>query len=276
MRLLGNDTECDHPLPSAKAQVPSFSNGIIKAPLSSHILDSIPSLFPIYLPFKAQHSLLVHLQHLLEFSCYNFGLRVIPATLRQRGWVCAESVELNRWTDEFLKTQNIFSDTKNDTKILTELCRSIANIRHAAVHRIAVNAKGMEQFLLDAEALATLLNDAECTDKIANLRRETLATMEELQRNKQILHSKLNETLHEIATRRQELDRLEATAIAEMGIEDQEYQNLAGKCVDKTMALSKGPFSTALDTEKEVEIKADNSDEDQPQDFWDAYLGDTG
>ncbi|KIM95471.1 hypothetical protein OIDMADRAFT_67125, partial [Oidiodendron maius Zn] len=189
---------------------------------------------PIYLPFRTQHGLLVHLQKLLEGICYDFGKREIPDLLQHRGWDCVESVELNRWTDEFLKRQRKFPASKHDKKPLEQLFRSIANIRHAAVHRIPVSAKGIEKFLLDAEALATLLGDAKNTEKIAKLRRETQAT---------------------------ELKRLESIAIAEMEREDREYQILAGKSVDDAIAPSEASFSTAIEEEKETVNRADETDD---------------
>jgi flagellar motility protein MotE (MotC chaperone) len=189
-------------------------------------------------------------------------------------------VKLNRWTEEFLKRQRKFPASEHVKKPLEQLFRSIANIRHAAVHRIRVSAKGLEQFLLDAEALAILLGDAEKTEKIAKLRRETQATMEELQRNKHFLRSRLEETLRGIAAQREELKHLEGIAIAEMEREDREYQILAGKSVDDAIAPSEASFSTAIDTEKETvtgvdetdDMDEDEDDVDQPGDAWDMNI----
>ncbi|KAI3317001.1 hypothetical protein HD806DRAFT_516348 [Xylariaceae sp. AK1471] len=258
------EAQYDHLLTSTEVQtevqtLPSFKKQD-NAPSSSQVLASIPPLFPVYLPFQAEHRLLVRLQDLLELTCYDFGKRTMPEILQQRGWDCAESVELNRWVDVLGKNQVVIPDTKSLKKPLDQLFKSIANIRHTAVHRIRVNVKGIEQFLLDAEALATLLGDTGYVGKIAKLRRETQATIEELQRNKHFLRSRLGDTLRGIMVQREELQRLEDEAIAEMKREDTEYQMLAGRSISETLTTSEASFSTAIDTRKESVTGADDMD----------------
>ncbi|KAH6874530.1 hypothetical protein B0T10DRAFT_204847 [Thelonectria olida] len=223
-------------------------------------LPPMPPLLPIYLPFKAQHKLLVHLQNVLEVACYNFGKRTIPDTLQRRGWDCAESVELNRWTEEFLSQQESFPDKEHISKPLDQFFRSIANIRHTAVHRHRICAKSIDQFLLDAEALAILLGDADCTRHIVELRREIQVAVEELERNKQFLRSTLGKNLEEIVVKRAELQRMEEMAIAEMKRKEEEYQILAGKRLEDAMASSVASSSTAIDTEMRFISGPDNAD----------------
>ncbi|UNI16717.1 hypothetical protein JDV02_003130 [Purpureocillium takamizusanense] len=222
---------------------------------------SLPPLFPIYLPFKSQHNLLVHLQHLLEAICYDFGRRAVPELLQRRGWDCAEAVELNRWTEEFAKLHEPFPANERIKKPLGQLLRSVANIRHTAVHRIRVSAKGVEQFLLDAEALALLLGDIKQVDNISKMRRETQAATEELQRNKQFLRSRLEDTLKGLAAQREELKLLEDNAIAELEREDRDYEILAGKSVDEAIAPSEASFSTAVETDANTMIRVHNTDD---------------
>lgn len=188
---------------------------------------------PAYLPSTTQHQLLVHLQHILELTCYEFGTRVMPDTLRQRGWDCAESVELNRWIGEFLKRQKmLFTRTESIQKPLHELLRSVSNIRHCAVHRRRVSTKGLGQFLLDAEALSTLLGDVGRSREIAMLRKKTQATMDELEHNTQHLRLKLDETLRDTAAQRVQLRSTEDTAIAETERLEATFKILAGKVVE--------------------------------------------
>lgn len=240
-------------------------------------VNSIPRLFPVYLPFTAQHAILVHLQKLLESICYAYGKEKMPDILQNRGWDCAESVELNRWTEEFLKIQHrLLGDTATKTP-LDQLLRSVANIRHTAVHRIKVNSRGIEQFLLDAEALTKLLGDIKNTEQIAKLRRATQAATDELQRNKQFVRSRLEDTLRGIEARHKELDCLRDAAIAEMEREEAEYQILAGKSVDDAIAPSVASFSTAFETEREDVTRANDTDDtdrdgaevEQPEATWD-------
>ncbi|TWU70370.1 hypothetical protein ED733_000101 [Metarhizium rileyi] len=104
----------------------------------------------------------------------------------------------------------------------------MANIRHAAVHRVRVHAKGIDKFLKDAERFMTLLEHTEQREKISRLRRDTTTALDELGRNKHLLRAKLDDTLQNISEQRKTLDNLEKTAIEEMAREDGEYQLLAG------------------------------------------------
>ncbi|KEY74669.1 hypothetical protein S7711_09896 [Stachybotrys chartarum IBT 7711] len=216
----------------------------------------IPSLFPTYLPFPIQHKLLVHLQNLLERACYEFGVHAMSSTLRDRQWNCAESVELNRWTDEVFKRKCILANAGHTGVSLDEVLRSVANIRHTAVHRLRVSAKAIQQFLLDAETLATLLRNHVYIENIGKLRRETQTIIEELEQNKHFLRSRLDETLQRIASQRAELELMEEMAIAKMKKEDDEYQTLAGRSLEEAIEPSEASFSTAFETEQDLMIKA--------------------
>ncbi|KAM6514289.1 hypothetical protein FALCPG4_015440 [Fusarium falciforme] len=127
-----------------------------------------------------------------------------------------------------------------------------------------------------------LLGDAGRTSKIARLRLETQATMNELERNKHLLRLRLDDTLRGIAAQREELQRMEEMAIAEMEREDKEYQILAGKSVEDTIASSVVSFSTAIDFEDKTMTRLDYVDgrhedyneEDQPEDEWDTMFQD--
>ena len=171
----------------------------------------------------------------------------MPEALKRRVWDCAEAAELNLWAEEFRRSNHVFPGKSISKAPLNEFLISIANIRHTAVHRIRVSAKTIEQFLLDAEALAGLLRDPDCIEKVQHLRRHTVATIEELQRNQQFLRSKLGDTLRGIEAQREELKRLEEAAVTEMEEGDAEYKILASKSIDEALGSSEASFSTAPD-----------------------------
>jgi hypothetical protein len=226
-----------------------------------------PSLFPVYLPFQTQHRLLVRVQSTLEKACFEFGQQTMPDILQKHQWDCPESAELNIWVTEFLERQRAFDKMRDVGKPLENLFRSVADIRHAAVHRICVSAKGIEQFLLDAESLATLLGHTASLELLSKLRRTTQMAIEELERNKQVLSSKLEETLKSIAAQRMELDRLEKSAISETMKEDGEYQQFAGINLVQAMASEEATTLSATATEKGINSdledteSADNDEE---------------
>jgi hypothetical protein len=188
---------------------------------------------------RTQHLLLVKVQSILEQACFEFGQQVMPDILKKYGWDCPEAAELNRWTMEFLQRQGQFGDKeRNMKKPLEKLFRSVSAIRHTAVHRIRVSAKHTEQFILDAEALLTLLESEKHLKLLTKLRQDTQLAIEELERNKHVLGIKLEETLKGIAFQRSELDRIEKACIAEMLKEDADYQMFAGMNLEQAVISS--------------------------------------
>ncbi|KAH7110779.1 hypothetical protein B0J13DRAFT_577413 [Dactylonectria estremocensis] len=222
----------------------------------------VPSLFPVYLPFRTQHQLLVKVQTILEQACFAFRQRVMPDVLQKNRWDYPKSTEHNLWATKFLQRQSGFANRKGNTgKPLKKLFRSVADVRHTAVHRIRVSARGVEQFLLDAEGMATLLEDEVCLKSLTKLRRDIELVIEELERNKHV-SSKLGETLKRTADQRAELDRIEEEAIAEMVKEDGEYQVFAGSNLEQAiMSLD------AIAVTMENEISSDVDDIDSVEDY---------
>ena len=197
----------------------------------------MPSLYPVYLPFSAQHKLLLKVQAILEQACYAFAQARAPEILAKKGWDCAEAVELNQWTSVFQSHQALFAE--DELSQLAGSFASVTQIRHTAVHRLRVSAKRIQQFMADAERLANVLGSSEAeAPTIARLRRETDATVEELKRNKDLLESRLADSLKKIAAKRAELDQLERTAMEDMLKEDKEYQQMAGNNLEDSIAAS--------------------------------------
>lgn len=188
------------------------------------------------------------LQSLLECACFDFSARTLPDTLRNRSWDCAEAMELNVCVDMFIRRKFCLAGTGNS---ILRLLRSVAKIRHAAVHRVRISAKGVLQFLQDAEGLAALLGDATQLARISKLRRDARKVIEELERNKQFLRARLDETLRQLACQRAELQRLESVAIAEMKREDDEYRAMAGLSLEAALEGSEASFVTAFEQQEE-------------------------
>ncbi|KAL3955851.1 hypothetical protein ACCO45_009870 [Purpureocillium lilacinum] len=118
---------------------------------------------------------LTRLQHILERSCYAFAVKALDRqVLRKHQWDDAESLELNRFITELRATKDLLPARINTTKPLDILLRSVANIRHIAVHRRKVSMEGVEQCLLDATEFAALFGDFQCVEKVSTLRREFL------------------------------------------------------------------------------------------------------
>lgn len=193
----------------------------------------------MYVPYKTQHQILVRVQCILEHACFEFAENALPDVLEKEEWECPESVELNKWSRIFSTNQNKLPMLKFAElgKPLEQVLASISQLRHTAVHRLRITAKHVEQFVKDAELLVNLLGNDSHSKKLAQIRREVQSSIGELQRNKDLLESRLAERLKEIALQRAELDRLERTAVQEMLDEDKENQLFVGACLNSTLTL---------------------------------------
>ena len=234
---------------SARADLSQFaaaSMGRISIATASGALSPGPWISPAYLPIKSQHALLAHLQQVLEVSCYEFGRRVMPDVLRRRGWDCAESVELNRWTDEFQRGEQSFLTAAYTKKPLRLLLRSIANIRHCAVHRRKVPAKNIKQFLLDAEALVLLLGDVECSERIITIRQGIQMAIEELNRHRVTYHSKPGRGTRWKKYKPFRRHNAERNNFAMMERKEESWRNIE-RAVEEAIAASVARFSTKAD-----------------------------
>jgi hypothetical protein len=196
----------------------------------------------------------VKVQGLLERACYSFGEKKMEDVLQKEGWDCAEHVELNQWPRIFRCNMD-----KLSADILLELGKpvavileSVTQLRHTAVHRVRITVTRVEQFLIDSELLARLLEDDTCVRSLSRLRRETLVTIDEIKRNKDLLESNLTDKMKGIAVQRAELDNLERVAVDDMLREDKEYQTFAGGNLVQAIFSPDTIQPSATGTEPEV------------------------
>jgi len=165
-------------------------------------------------------------QALLERSCFAHGQTTFWEELRRRGWDCPESAELNAWTPVFLEQQAKVNPelVAQRGRPLSEIMNSLRHLRHTAVHRIRVTANRVFQFICDAENLSIILGDCGSSERLADLRRSLESTIDDINRNKDLLESRHVETLKHLADERAKLLRQEEAAHEHLLAEDEKYQ----------------------------------------------------
>lgn len=209
---------------------------------SSESQQAVKSLYPVYLPLKTQHKLLVEVQHILENTCFSFGQKQFPAFLETKGWDCAESVELNVWPSVLRAHRDVLAvqDLIEAGKSLEDLLGSIVHLRHTAVHRSRITVGRVQQFLADAESLAKLLCDDTSSSVLAKLRWKTHAIVDELKRSKDLLETRIATTRKDFARRRADLERQEESAVNEILAEDLMCDRVFGEDLSKEIELAQG------------------------------------
>lgn len=207
----------------------------------AHHALSIPRLHPVYLPFKTQHRILVPVQSLLEECCLEFGNTWVPDLMEARKWKEAESIELTEWTKRFSK----FAKSLPPSAIkpvpgqsIAEVLFGTSTLRHSAVHRLPTSAAGILNMLTAAITFAEALNDSKRAEKVAGIKTQLQASIEEIVQHQNLLERKLTDQFEDIARRRAELDELERSSIEEMLATDKNQRTEVGSAFESFLVGS--------------------------------------
>lgn len=256
--------EVTHPVSSSA--LPTLE-GSAHPQLSSGLV--VPSLFPLRLPFLTGHKIISEVQTILERACFDFAKHAWPEILADRGWDCAEAVELNIWVGVLRRQEERLSRgcSVANQELNSSFYKSISDIRHTAVHRLPMTAAAIEKSLRDGEILATLLTDEAVAGKLSEMRSELQRVTAEMADHKCMLEAKLTRTLERIAAERAELDRQETEAMDGMVQADKEYQLFAGASLEQKLAGPEADVMTAKDS---------STDDDDVDDTVDAGTSEVG
>jgi hypothetical protein len=230
-----------------------------------------PSLYPVYLPFDVQHRLFGRVQNTLEMACYDFAQKKLGGVLEREGWDCAEAVELNRWPKVLLTYQSelYLENLEDSERSLSDLFTSITQLRHAAVHRLRLTANKALQFITDAEQVLKLLQIERPIRIVAMIRQQVQDAIGELERNKDLLESKLADTRKEFAARRAKLQLLERQAVENTIKEDKDFAIFIGTNLEEALnapatVVHSQSSSTDDDLTLETDFEVHSADEARP------------
>ena len=198
------------------------------------------SLFPLYLEFGLQHSLLTTAQRILEKSLYEFGSRVLAETVQERGWDCAQCVELNDWAKILRTRPELLPKARIEelNKPLQKLLDSIVQIRHTAVHRQKITANVIELFLADAECFTRILDDDTCSRELANIRQEVSGLVQGLAQQQKSTQERLLEIASNRKSQQTKLQLLEHEAVAQVLHEAQEHKCIMASSFQQATSLN--------------------------------------
>ncbi|KAF6525193.1 hypothetical protein HZS61_010988 [Fusarium oxysporum f. sp. conglutinans] len=190
---------------------------LTETPLPGHINGATETDIPppasepqelIYLPFSAQHKLMVHLQERLETMCFSFAQRVMPHALEGRGWDCPEMVQLHHWMKDSV-FQRYAEQRVPDEEQRDQLLNSVIEIRRCAVDRKRIDTTALEALLSSALELANVLAEQTSVNELEQLRDSVIQTSQRLADETQILQARYETKLQEITVARARLDAME-------------------------------------------------------------------
>ena len=223
----------------------------------------VPSLYPLYLPYKVQHLILTTAQHQLEECCFEFAAKWLPSLLEDNNWDCAEAVELTEWIKTLAKRYDKIPAhaINNESKTsLEDVFLSTNVLQHTAVHRLSTSAKGVQKMIQSASRLAKALGIHPRAAQLERLHLEIESRLRDMEINKNLLENRLDEQLRAISEQRAELDRMEQEAIATMLKDDQENKILIRSFLE---ASCREAFE--MDDIKQVEMAIDRSQTDSDE-----------
>jgi len=237
----------------------------------THVVP-VPSLYPLYIPYKAQYQILSRTQRLLEECCYAFTEQWLPDLLEQRQWDCPEAIELNTWTIVVVKRlkklpSHCFGHLGSKPSIpVAKVLMSIHDLRHAAVHRIRTSAKGISEMIRSATRFARALGGSVWEKQLEELQRELDGKIWAMELNKNFLETKHETELQDIARQRKELDEKEKNSLTTMLKEDKDYCSSIGHLLSRSakrilagatddgLNLAEAEQDLALETAAEMEL----------------------
>ncbi|KAF2094636.1 hypothetical protein NA57DRAFT_18840, partial [Rhizodiscina lignyota] len=201
--------------------------------------DNMPSLYPSYLPYRAQHLILTAAQRVLEECCFKFAETWLSPILIGRGWDCPEAVELTKWTRILAKpsaSTNLPTHAlKLDGSRLQDVLFATNKLRHTAVHRLPTTARGITHMIESALKLAEALQDPLRTAQLEELHYEIDSKIKAMELDKNVLENDLTQKLKEIRRQREELDREEKDAVASVVRRDLENKSLIGILLEESV-----------------------------------------
>lgn len=153
-------------------------------------------------PFEAQHCVLFRVQRLLEEACFRFMERWLPAMLAQHEWKCAAAIELTKSLTVIKTNLNILPADCMDAPTKTlfiEIAPHVAQLRHAAVHRLHLEHDEFLQRIECAHKLAGILHDLERMNMLQALRSQVDAVTKKLEFETRIVKQKADCILSQLS-----------------------------------------------------------------------------
>ncbi|KAF2467964.1 uncharacterized protein BDR25DRAFT_233446, partial [Lindgomyces ingoldianus] len=222
--------------------------------------DSPLSLYPSYLPYSTQHTVLTTTQRILEECCFDFVKRWLPSILQDNGWDCAAAVELTKWT----RILDKHSETLPNHALAVsggsfhDILFSTHKLRHSAVHRLPTAARGLNQLIDSALRLTEALQDHLRVAQLEELHLEIGSKIKAMELNKNALEDELASELQKISRQREELDEKERSLRAKMLSSDSENMRLIRSLLEESV---REIFHEGFEWHSAVEDNGDDSED---------------
>lgn len=199
--------------------------------------DPSLTLYPSYVPYKAQHLILTTTQRILEECCFDFASMWLSDVLDRRKWECSEAVELTEWLKILNQRCGKVPAHAFAVQIssIQGILSSARRLRHTAVHRLPMTARGICQLVQSAARLSEALRDPLRTAQLEAIAQTLGSLTRDMELHKNFLENSLDVNLKTIRQQREELNQREAALIAMTKREDAEEKKLIGSLLEDSV-----------------------------------------
>ncbi|KAL1616896.1 hypothetical protein SLS54_008100 [Diplodia seriata] len=217
--------------------------------------DPALTLYQSYVPYKAQHPILTTAQRVLEECCFDFAKMWLSDVLASRDWDCSEAVELTEWLTILNRRCGKIPAYAFAVQMssMHEILSSTRRLRHTAIHRMPMTARGICQLVQCGAKLSEALRDPLRTAQLEAIAQTLGSLTRDMELHKNFLENSLDINLKTIRQQREELDQREAAVIAMTKKEDAEKKKLVGSLLeDSVCRIMRDKSDLAHPREEEV------------------------
>ncbi|MBW0549533.1 hypothetical protein O181_089248 [Austropuccinia psidii MF-1] len=208
--------------------------------------EKIPSLYPLYLSYQAQHLILNTVQRVLEECCFDFSKNLWPSVIETMKWDCPPAVELTQFLN-ILRKRTTIQLPELEIADLQDLLAKLSTLRNVAVHRIQVTANTISTYIKSAVKLAQALQDNLRAGQLEALRYSLNCQLEAMEMNKNLLQNTVLLQLTEIQKQREALEKSESDVVKQMLNDDLNNRIMISKLLEKSLETI---FSKTNESEK--------------------------
>lgn len=184
-----------------------------------------------------QHSLLQQIKALVQQLAFDLGRKYIPKIMQDRRWDQSQSLDLLEWNDVFRFEVGLSNVA--DAMVHISFLNAVAQIAKAVGSSSLLSFETIQGYVTEAESLAISMDDTTRTIALGNISRSLKRVIEDFKRNDKAVHSKCAVTLASISSKRAELGRLEAAAIANLNKERTQNKEMATQKLGYVIRASK-------------------------------------
>ena len=189
------------------------------------------------IPYRVQHTVLTQTQTLLEECFYNYASKHMPGLVRGRGWDCPAAGELTEWIVIFRRKQDL------PFLLGPHLLRTIADLRHTAVHRRRVRLARVLEFLESAILVAQRFKDRKRAAQISTFHLDLkskfkakvkVKVKKTVEPSGSVQEMSTSEKIEEAQNQHKELDKPESQVPHELAHGKSENQSPTGALVESS------------------------------------------